>query len=353
MAKTKFIQQPNIFPDVNLSNICAIGIDVSKNTLDICLASKEGICTSIKIGNSESDIVKFAESIKGYTGKIIMESTGFYQVLAALILREHNFDVRVINPLLAVKYVKSSIRKVKTDKKDAVMLAKMAIIEDNLPDTFNSTRKEIEIKKKINLIGSLEKNIQKLNSVINDFKFSKEIINAPLSSAEENIIDAFKNLKKQKSNLEKEVEKLSLEDSSENKNKAELIQSYCSIPGISAYVASLVSVQFSAKYQDNPKQWIAYSGLDVSVRESGMKKGRSCLTKRGDAYLRKRLFSAAWGAVMHSENFKKYYDHLRETGRSYIEAMTIIARKLVRILFSLTKNNSKFDPAKPLFNPAS
>ena len=78
--------------------------------------------------------------------------------------------------------------------------------------------------------------------------------------------------------------------------------------------------------------------IDISVRESGRWKNKGKLTKRGNGYLRKRLFQAAWGAKMHNDNFKKYYNHLRDKGKSYVETLMIIAKKIVVIMFNLNKN---------------
>lgn len=73
-----------------------------------------------------------------------------------------------------------------------------------------------------------------------------------------------------------------------------------------------------------------------------MWKGKGKLTKRGNPYLRKRLFGAAWGAMMSHPLFRKEYDHLREQGRSYRAAIIILARKILRIAFSVLKNHSSY-----------
>jgi hypothetical protein len=52
---------------------------------------------------------------------------------------------------------------------------------------------------------------------------------------------------------------------------------------------------------------------------------------------------------MSNVHFKSYYNLLRAQGRSYIETILIIARKLVRIMFAVTKHEQSYDPMKVRF----
>ena len=79
----------------------------------------------------------------------------------------------------------------------------------------------------------------------------------------------------------KELELL-LIDANPSKEK---FDNLCSIPGFSNAVAGLVgNFKQDVKSADS---WVAYTGLDVSIRDSGQWKGRGKLTKRGNADLRK------------------------------------------------------------------
>ncbi|OUS30692.1 hypothetical protein A9Q98_04085 [Thalassotalea sp. 42_200_T64] len=130
----------------------------------------------------------------------------------------------------------------------------------------------------------------------------------------------------------------SLELSSNEKEVSELQE----IPGVSEITASLVS-QLETDVK-NANSWVAFAGMDTSVRQSGTWKGKGKMTKRGNPYLRKRLYNAAWGAMMHDEHFKAYYDQLRSRGRGYVEALCIIAKKILRIAYQVRVNHIKYDP---------
>ncbi len=107
-------------------------------------------------------------------------------------------------------------------------------------------------------------------------------------------------------------------------------------------IAGLVSSVFDRGAKSD-RSWVAYAGYDISVRESGSWKGKGRLTKRGNSYIRKRLFCAAWGAMMHYPEVRRYYDSLKAAGRNHVEALCIIARKLLRIAYAVLVKGKTYD----------
>lgn len=335
----------------NIVLICprliSLGIDVSRDTLAICELYSDGKQKFKEINNTETSLKRIVNRLAecNYSGKIIMESTGRHHMLAAIIFSEGCLDVRVINPLIAKKYATASIRKVKTDKRDSAVLAEIGIKETNLPDSFKLSRKDLALRKKMRLIYSVSRQLQNLNSCLNEHQKTLAGISQNLSPMEKEIFKTVKLLQKQKTQLEKELENDILAEES-NAMKTE---KYNGIPGVSPYVAALAALIFSDEHSQDAKQWIAFVGLDISVRQSGTWNGKGHLTKRGNNYLRMRFYTAAWGAIMHSEKFREYYDSLRSKNRKHKEALIIIARKIINIMFSLNKHNLMYDDAKSIF----
>lgn len=332
---------------VTCSELVSVGIDVARDTLMICELYSDNKCKFREIKNTEVSIKRLAAKLKkmNYLGKIIMESTGRHHMIGAIVFSETNLDVRVINPLIAKKYATASIRKVKTDKRDSEILAEIGIKENNLAPSFNLTRNVLAMRKKMRLIYSIAKQLQNLTACTRELKKTLKALDQKLSPCEKQIFETIKLLKKQKRKLEQELEN----DICENKDNTEKAKRYDSIPGVTSYVAALATLVFKDEHSQSAKQWIAFTGMDISVRESGNWKGQGHLTKRGNDYLRTRFYTAAWGAVRHNERFKEYYEHLKDRNRKHREALIIIARKIIKIMFSLNKNNSMYDDAKPLF----
>ncbi|MDR0282702.1 MAG: IS110 family transposase [Candidatus Peribacteria bacterium] len=73
-------------------------------------------------------------------------------------------DVKEINPIITKQYVRNSIRGTKTDKTDAMILAKIGVIEGRYFRTFNRSEEEILLKKKISLIANLETALQSMKA---------------------------------------------------------------------------------------------------------------------------------------------------------------------------------------------
>ena len=66
------------------------------------------------------------KSIDGET-RVVMEHTGRYYESVAKVLHEAELYVSAVNPLLIKEYGSNSLRKVKTDKADAMKIAKYAL----------------------------------------------------------------------------------------------------------------------------------------------------------------------------------------------------------------------------------
>lgn len=327
-------------------NIIGVGIDVSKVKIDVVFLDTDGREVHRIYDNTKPGITKLVGAISGYEKKIVMESTGRYHLLAALILEESGFDVRVINPLLPRKYVVSRIRKNKTDKADAGILAEIAAVEKKLPMSFKATREDIKVRQKIGLVCTLENNLQKLRATEKNYSLTQNNLSLGMSKIEESLKASIKNLEKAKKGLEKEISDL-LQNKGENIEKQKLLTS---IPGISLVLANLVLHFLDEENYPKKKQWIGFVGLDVSQKQSGQWKGRGRISKRGNCYLRKRLFCGAWGATMTSELFNEYYKILKNKGRLHKEALTIISRKLLCICQGVLKNRTPFLASKCNFS---
>lgn len=109
----------------------AVGIDVSKGKSMVAVMRPFGevVASPFEVGHTESELKELARFLKSLPGetRVLMEYTGRYYEPIAQYLHEAGIFVSVINAILAHDYSGNSIRKVKTDKIDAIKLANMAI----------------------------------------------------------------------------------------------------------------------------------------------------------------------------------------------------------------------------------
>jgi transposase len=267
-----------------------------------------------------------------------MESTGRYHFLPALLLSGQGYDIRIVNPITTKRYMRSSVRNTKSDPVDATALAQMALLDLKLPAPFNFAMSDIALRQKISLLSKLEKKLQSLRMMQREYAEVCALCSTALSPAEIDMKEQIGYLGRAQERLAREIEALVCADET-MRRRVELL---VTIPGVSRELATILCAHLSMECT-HPKQWIAFVGLDITVRQSGNWQGRGKLSKRGNPYLRKRLYTAAWGAQMNDEVFAAEYQKLREQGRTYREAIVILSRKILRIAFSVCKNEKPYE----------
>ena len=119
----------------------AAGIDVSKGKSMICVMRPFGevVLQPFEIRHTDSDLSKLADKLKSLDGEthVVMEATGSYHTPVARYLHEAGIYVTVVNAMLVHDYGNNSLRRAKTDKKDAIKLANYALDRWNsLPQYF-------------------------------------------------------------------------------------------------------------------------------------------------------------------------------------------------------------------------
>lgn len=109
----------------------AVGIDVSKGKSMVAILRPYGeiISTPFEIKHTSRDINALVEQIKSVEGesRIVMEHTGRYYEVLAHQLSQANLFVSAVNPKLIKDFDNDSLRKVKSDKADAVKIARYAL----------------------------------------------------------------------------------------------------------------------------------------------------------------------------------------------------------------------------------
>ena len=109
----------------------AVGIDVSKGKSMVAVMRPCGevALAPFEVSHSDSDLSELVKTLKKLPGetRVVMEHTGYYHAPIALALRKAGLYVSVVNPLLVHDSGNNSLRRAKTDKKDAVKLANYAL----------------------------------------------------------------------------------------------------------------------------------------------------------------------------------------------------------------------------------
>lgn len=126
----------------------AVGIDVSKSKSTIAIIDSNGelLLKPKNFNHTQSDMLNLISLINSFSQdvKIAMEATGHYHYPILKELMNEGYFVSLINPYLMKKYGDNSIRKGKTDKKDALRIAYYVLEKSYLLKPYTLTEKKYD-----------------------------------------------------------------------------------------------------------------------------------------------------------------------------------------------------------------
>ena len=114
------------------------------------------------------------------------------------------------------------------------------------------------------------------------------------------------------------------------------------VPGIGETTGAIIISEIgSIERFSNANKLLAFAGLEPSIYQSGNYIPTSgTMVKRGSPYLRWALMWASRQVPKFSKTFEEYFNKKIDEGKHYNVAVSHVAKKLVRVLFSLLKNGT-------------
>lgn len=312
-----------------------LGIDVSKDSLDVQLIIADKGRSAI-FGNNPKGHERLAHWLEKCCGEeqvhVCMEATGMYAfpVAEALYAAEHR--VSVINPARISAYAKSLLARNKTDRLDAAIIADFCRTQS--PPEWHPPREELrELQALVRLLEDLAITRQ---AEVNRLK------NGVRSAAVVGILEDHIQYLDDQIRCIEQIIKAHIAQDVDLLHKKQLL---LSIPGIGEKTAHtlLGEILYLDSFED-AKQVAAYAGLNPRQRLSGKMKGRSPISKTGNAHLRKALYFPAIVAKGCNPVIRLFCDRLEENGLLPLEVIVAGMRKLLHIAFGVLKNDCPFDP---------
>jgi transposase len=262
---------------------------------------------------------------------VAMEATGCYAELLAHLAQAAGMVVYVLNPRALRHYARALELRAKTDRVDALLIARYAMHEQAKLRPWQPLSPSADaisrlLKRRQVLVTARQALMQSLSGM-SALKSERQVLQA--------------SLKRMIANLELLIRV----EIGKHAEWGALHGRLTSIVGVGPIVgAQLVAalMRFEFARQDS---FIAYTGLDPRPEDSGTRRGRRRLSKHGPGLLRCLLFNAARAATR-SKLFKPLYQQLLARGLHTTEALVVLARKLARIAFALFKSGAVFDAQK-------
>lgn len=122
-----------------------------------------------------------------------------------------------------------------------------------------------------------------------------------------------------------------------------------SVPGLGAISGALILGEIgNPEDYTHIKQWIKLAGSQPVPDSSGQKQsGRTPMSGKGRSRLRTTVFYAVMRLIQNDQLFIRKYQYLQQRKKNPLtkmEAVGALMNKLLRILWSLTKNQTCYDP---------
>jgi transposase len=316
---------------MNASELSFVGIDVSKDSLELAMDEKgKTQCLS----NNEDGINKLLAAIKsagGNVGAVVLEATGGFERLSAVALCRAGLPVMVINPRQARDFAKAMGHLAKTDAIDARVLSHFACM------LYQSDRRE-------RLLMKLpDANQEALQGLVTR---RKQLIQMVV--AEENRL-ALSN-KRQRKSIETVLKLLKKElalidhdiDSQLKEHFAEKISLFKGFKGIGVGTqASLMAAlpELGSLSHEQVGKLVGVAPLNC---DSGKHKGKR-ITWGGRADVRSMLYMATMSAIRFNAVIKPFYGRLLAKGKPKKVAIVACMHKMLTILNAIVKSNKPWD----------
>lgn len=379
-----------------------VGIDISKYKHDCFITTETGevIVENLSFQNTNEGFQELLNLLKSLDNskqiRIGFEATGHYGMNLKLFLEKNNYSFMEFNPNLVKQFIKSqTLRKTKTDKKDAIWITKYLISVDYKPHPHQfyhkfalkslSRRRDklvfqrsyylVQITNILDLIFpefkplfdnkfsvsslyilSKYKSVDKIKNM-KDFdsinkvsrgKFSyskflkiKEAAKNTIGCSDDFLEFDLQNMIELYNNINNKIK--FYDDKIENIIK-ELDPPTLSIKGI-GYIscAGIISEFGDISRFKSADAMVAFAGIEPSISESGIESHTGKMVKHGSGHLRYHLLNAAEMIFMHEPIFTEFYYKKRNEGKTHRVALSHVAKKLVRIIYKLESENIKFN----------
>jgi len=281
-----------------IENKIFMGIDVSKETLDISLNQ-----THYKILNKDKNIKDFIDKHEGLLKEIrlcALEATGRYELKVMRMLQSQNVSVHRANPLNVKNFVRASNQKAKTDKIDALLLEQYAVF---VKDKENGDPFMTDAQEMLQQMRTVER---ALENEIHGHKCRLEHLS---KTARKIIKQHIKSSEKQRSATRLEIDRIIEADPVLSKKKKAMME----VRGIGKKIANTLICDMPELGTMTKKQVASLLGVAPFTKQSGKSRIKSHI-RGGRFYARKALYMGALVCMKCCPKLRAFYTNSRMLG---------------------------------------
>jgi transposase len=385
--------------------LISVGIDVAKRSHEACFLDEQGqeLDRPLRFPNTVGGVAALSDRLRrlGQPVSIALEATGHYWLALHERLTGEGFSVQVVNPIQTDAYRRTTVRKVKTDRRDSWVIADFHRIgrvrPGYVPDATTIQLRELTRFrfKLVHQVGDAKrKALTILDRVFPEYErlfsdvfivTSRQLLRTATAAEEfagfdlEELAALLRRSSRGRFGREKaqviqmaarnslglsslgpvaslelrwlldQVEFLEKQIVQVEAAIGELMttqeQYLTTIKGISTILAATILAEIGDIHRFNRlESLVAYAGIDPAVHSSGEFAGTQAhLSKRGSPYLRRALWLAATSARRFNPDLQEYFERKTRAGKPYGIVMTAISRKLLGRIYVVLKENRPYE----------
>jgi transposase len=308
-----------------------VGFDVGKDSLFAARLDRSGVVKEHwELANTPAALLPVLRALRRKYKHLLVasEATAEYHRPLAQLCLTLNIPFSLINPITTKQFTRATVRKKKTDRTDAEVIARVAMQGQGTlvtKDTFNDIKPMLRTAVKLIQMGRM---LTLMQYHVADVLANEPALLQQLATCQEALDVAAATFR---ATARQQV----------NPSLSKLLQT---VPGIGPQTAALLIAELGdiTRFK-NANAVVAYMGLDPRVKQSGTSLKRNThLTKRGSPYLRRALYLSAAAAQRSDKELQATYDKKRAEGKRYREATIVVARRVITRVYAVWKRGTAY-----------
>jgi len=299
-----------------------VGIDVAKERLDVAVNPSGETRTFLHDHKGLSSLTTYVQSLA--PSLIVLEATGGYHKTVLSTLAAEGLPAVAVNPRQIRDFAKATGTLAKTDRIDALVIARFA--EAVRPEIRPLKDEETE---------RLQALITRRRQLIEMLTAEKNRLAMAPRWTRKDIRAHIQMLERQLKRIDDHLKDL-IDQSPLWRQKDQILQS---MPGVGPVLARTLLAELPELGTLNRRQVAALAGLAPFNRDSGQFRGRRMIWG-GRAHIRTVLYMSAVAAARFNPVIRAFYQRLREAGKCFKVAITACMRKILITLNTMIKNNT-------------